>query len=124
MPRITKTDDFSERDFDEMQVSEVDFLTERIVNLVMKVGLEGGRDSFGGWGLGIEEPRRVGKWIEGRFTRKLKYDMISVNYDSTELPIDASNARKILKTLKTRKIQFFKIFKKKFQPAPPYASVT
>ena len=37
-----------ERDFDEMQVSEVDFLTERIVNLVMKVGLEGGRDSFGG----------------------------------------------------------------------------
>ena len=37
-----------ERDFDEMQVSEVDLLTGRIVNLVLNVGLEGGRDSFGG----------------------------------------------------------------------------
>ena len=35
-----------ERDFDEMQVSEIDFLTERIVNLVLKVRLEGGRDSW------------------------------------------------------------------------------
>ena len=35
-----------ERDFDEMQVSEIDFLTERIVNLVLKVRLEGGRDSL------------------------------------------------------------------------------
>ena len=33
-------------DFDEMQVSEIDFLTERIVNLVLKVRLEGGRDSW------------------------------------------------------------------------------
>ena len=50
--------------------------------------------------------------------------MISMNYDSTMLPIDASNAKKILQPLKTGKIQFFQNFQKKFQPAPPYASVT
>ena len=45
--------------------------------------------------LGIEEPKRVGKRLEGRFyTRKLtsKYDMISIDYDSTWLTIDSSNA--------------------------------
>ena len=58
-----------------------------------KVGLEGGKKSFGEWGLGIEEPKRVDKRLEGRFYQKIhKYDMISIDYDSAGLTIDSSNA--------------------------------
>ena len=68
--------------------------------------------------MGIEEHRRMGKGIEGRFTRKLKYDMISVNYDSTVLPIDASNAKKILKTLSKPGKSNFSKFSKKISTSP------
>ena len=43
--------------------------------------------------MGIEEPKRVDKRLERRVYQKThKYDMISIDYDSTGLTIDSSNA--------------------------------
>ena len=47
-----------------------------IVYLVVKIGVEGGKDSLGERGLGIEVRRRVGKRLDGRFYTKKLTSMI------------------------------------------------
>lgn len=47
--------------------------------------------------------------------------MISMNYNSTGMPIDASNAKIILQTLKTQQKTIFSKISKKISTSPSFA---